>query len=146
MKVYPIYRVKLNQSSTFGNLAGQTLYVPAGSIGTVKARKGPVVFEPESDPNNWLIDVWFNGQHIVIPAKAPLFNGDLKRYFGNVLFTFLPFDRNVSSVKSNTSSYLGEGVVSQEKEENLKNAFAVIGALFMALLIYVYIMEFKNLQ
>ena len=44
------------------------------------------------------------------------------------------------------SSYIGESVMSKEKEENLKNAFAVIGALFMALIIYVYIMEFKNLQ
>lgn len=146
MKTYPVYRVKLNKSSTFGNPAGQTLYVQAGSIGTVQARKGPVVYTPESDPNNWLIDVKFNGQHIVIPAKGPIYDGDLKSYFLRNEFTFLP-DKNIS-VKADaiSSSYLGENVISQEKEENLKNAFAVIGALFIALIIYVYIMEFKNLQ
>jgi hypothetical protein len=53
-----------------------------------------------------------------------------------------------NSIKNDTmaSSYLGENVISQDKEENLKNAFAVIGALFIAIIIYVYIMEFKNLQ
>lgn len=44
------------------------------------------------------------------------------------------------------SSYLGESVISKEKEENLKNAFAVIGALFIALIIYIYIMDFKNIE
>ena len=42
-------------------------------------------------------------------------------------------------IGSKQSSYLGESVISQEKEENLKNAFAVIGILFFALIIYWYI-------
>lgn len=49
-------------------------------------------------------------------------------------------------IGSKQSSYLGEGMLPQEKKENIKNAFAVIGALFIAFMIYVYIMEFKNSQ
>jgi hypothetical protein len=57
-----------------------------------------------------------------------------------------PYVRNISFKDVSASSYLGESMISKDKEENLKNAFAVIGALFIALIIYVYIMEFKNLQ
>lgn len=120
---YRGFKIQLNAYPKLGNVYGYSIY-EGNSDKYILSTKGPAgSYEKALNSAKEIIDrrIARLGQSSSYVASKP--------YIG-----------------SKQSSYLGEGMLPQEKKENIKNAFAVIGALFIAFMIYVYVMEFKNSQ
>jgi|ERR1700741_1073321 len=154
---YPIYRIRAKRNTVIQPAPGQTMNISKGSIGTAQIVQADVPVDPNVPfvSHRSYVKFIFNGSSMTIPVftnqNAP-----------NIEWLFQPkpgggYDpdfelvtvKNIVSVKNQNreSSYFGEQVVSG-KEESLKDAFAVIGTLFFALILYWYVTggPFKTIE
>ena len=155
--MFPIYRVKAKLNLVFGSLSGQIMNIPTGSVGTIQIVQANAPVNPNDGPSGHrsLVELKFNGTSMITTLSTDQNNPSLDWVFvpkpgggGPAMFERVTI-KNMTSVKDQNreSSYFGEQVVSG-KENDLKDAFAVIGTLFFALIIYWYVTggPFKTIQ